>query len=398
MLLKTTPFHSRVEKLCESHDWRRWAGYLVASKYELTHEREYHAIRSGAGLIDVSPLYKYLVSGRDAARLLNRVMTRDIGKCAVGQVLYTTWCDEKGKTLEDGTVTRLAENRFRVTAAEPNLRWFQDNAIGLNEVHIEDISETVAALALQGPTSRQILQRLTGRDLTKLRYFRQLSATIADRPVDISRTGYTGDLGYELWLHPQDAEVVWDALIQVGEDYGLVPAGMLALDIARIEAGLILIEVDYTPANKAIIEEQKSSPFELGLGWTVDLKKEGYFVGRRYLEAEQKQGSRWQTVGLEIDWDSLEAAYAKVNMPPQVPYVAWRSSTPLFVGNREVGYATSGCFSPLLKRYIALATIETAYVPAGTQLEMEITVEHFRRRAKATVAPPPFFNPERKRK
>lgn len=398
MLLKTTPFHSRVETLCESQDWRRWAGYLVASKYELSHEREYHAIRSGVGLIDVTPLYKYLITGRDATRLLNRVMTRDIQKCAVGQVLYSTWCDEKGKTLEDGTVTRLAESRFRVTAAEPNLRWFQDNAIGLGDVHVEDISEMVAALALQGPTSRQVLQQLTGRDLTKLRYFRQLSATIAGRPLDISRTGYTGDLGYELWLHPQDAEVVWDALHQVGENYGLVPAGMLALDIARIEAGLILIDVDYTPANKALIEEQKSSPFELGLGWTVDFKKEGYFIGRGHLEAEQKQGSRWQTVGLEIDWNSLETAYAKVNMPPQVPYVAWRSSTPLYVGSREVGYATSGCFSPLLKRYIALATIETAYAPAGTQVEIEITVEHFRRRAKATVTNTPFFNPERKRK
>lgn len=398
MLLKTTPFHSRVEKLCESYDWRRWAGYLVASKYELTHEREYHAIRSGAGLIDVTPLYKYLVTGRDAARLLNRVMTRDIQKCAVGQVLYTAWCDEKGKTLEDGTVARLTENSFRVTAAEPNLRWFQDNAIGLGEVAIEDISETVAALALQGPTSRQILEQLTGRSLAKVRYFRQVPAAIAGRPVDISRTGYTGDLGYELWLRPQDAEVVWDALMAVGEAYGLVPAGMLALDMARIEAGLILIDVDYTPANKALIEAQKSSPFELGLGWTVDLKKEGYFVGRRYLEAEQKQGSHWQTVGLEIDWDSLEMEYAKVNMPPQVPYVAWRRSTPLYVGNREVGYATSGCFSPLLKRYIALATIETAYAPAGTQVEIEITVEHFRRRAKATVSNTPFFNPERKRK
>src|SRR6187551_2695178 len=214
-MLKTTPFHPRTAFLCESHAWRRWAGCLVASAYELSHEREYHAIRSAAALFDISPLYKYIVRGRDAVRLLDRVTTRDVAHARVGQVLYTPWCDAQGKVLDDGTVARLDVETFRMTCAEPNLRWLEENATSL-DVSIRDVSDSIAALALQGPASRAILQQLVDADLAELKYFGLIATLLRAVPVTISRTGYTGDLGYEIWLEAQDALALWDGLIDAG--------------------------------------------------------------------------------------------------------------------------------------------------------------------------------------
>ena len=394
-MLKTTPFHARTAPLCLSHAWRRWAGYIVASSYDLSHEREYHAIRSSAALFDVSPLYKYLVWGKDAARLLDRVMTRHITRSAVGQVLYTTWCDAAGKVLDDGTIARLNEDTFRVTSADANLRWLEDNAVG-HEVAIDDVSESTAALALQGPASREILQTLTDTDLSDLKYFRITAAKLRGSSVTISRTGYTGDLGYEIWIDVEHALVLWDALIEAGTPYGITPAGMLALDVARIEAGLMLGDVDYIPARKALIESQKSSPFELDLGWTVNLEKE-HFVGKNSLAQEARRGPQWQFVGLDLEWDALERLYAEVGLAPRLPAAAWRASVPVYAGREQVGYATSGGWSPLLKQYIALGHVRSRWAAPGTRVEMEITVEHRRRRAAARIVKKPFFNPERKR-
>jgi len=394
-MLRGTPFHSRTSALCQGQNWRRWAGYLAASSYELTPEREYYAIRSAAALIDVSPLFKYLISGPDAARLLDRVVTRDVSRCAVNQVMYTPWCDEAGKVIDDGTLQRLGEQSFRLTSADPNLLWLYENALGL-EVNIQDVSDDIAALALQGPTSREILRQVSDADLDRLRYFRLTSARIRDIPVTISRTGYTGDLGYEIWAEAQHAEPLWDALVEAGTPYGITPAGMLALDLARVEAGLLLIEVDFVSAHRALIEAQKSSPFELGLGWTVSLEKKG-FVGRPALLAEKRRGPAWQLVGLEVQWESLEKLYLEVDLPPQLPSVAWRTSVPVYRSGKQVGYATSGCWSPILKKYIALAHLESRYAHPGIQLMMEVTVEHRRRRAAAEVVRMPFFDPARKR-
>ncbi|HVJ24112.1 MAG TPA: aminomethyltransferase family protein [Burkholderiales bacterium] len=372
-----------------SHAWRRWAGYLVASSYELSHEREYHAIRSAAALFDVSPLYKYRVRGKDAARLLDHVMTKNIQNLQVGQVAYTPWCDAAGKVLDDGTIARLGETSFRVTAAEPNLRWLEDNARGL-DARIEDISESMAALSLQGPASRAILGDI------ELKYFRLKDTELGGVPVTVSRTGYTGDLGYEIWLPAAQALPVWDALIAAGTPHGITPAGMLALDVARIEAGLMLIDVDYVPARKAFIEGQTSSPYELDLGWAVDLKKER-FVGREALAAEAARAPQWRFVGIEIEWESLERLYAEAGLATRVPGAAWRTSVPIYAGAEQAGYATSGGWSPLLKKYIALAHLRAAHAAPGTQLEIEITVEHQRKRANARVVKKPFFDPERKR-
>jgi aminomethyltransferase len=392
-VLKTTPFHERTAALCVSHAWRRWAGYIVASSYELSHEREYHAIRAAAALFDVSPLYKYLVRGRDAARLLDRVVTRDVLRAQVGQVLYTPWCDAAGKVIDDGTVARLGETIFRMTAAEPNLRWLEANALGL-EASIEDVSESLAALSLQGPNARVILQQLG--ELPPLKYFRLAETRLRGIPVSVSRTGYTGDLGFEIWVSADQALGLWDALVDAGTPYGLQPAGMLALDVARIEAGLMLIDVDYVPARKALIESQSSSPYELDLGWAVNLEK-AHFVGKQALAAEKQRGPQWQFVGVEIGWEGLERLYTQVGLATRLPQQAWRMSVPIYSGTEQKGYATSGGWSPLLKRYIALAHLQAPWAKPGTQLDMEITVEHRRRRASARVVKKPFFDPERKR-
>ena len=392
-MLKTTPFHERTAALCVSHAWRRWAGYVVASSYELSHEREYHAIRVAAALFDVSPLYKYLVKGKDAARLLDRVVTRNVLRSQVGQVLYTPWCNAEGKVIDDGTVARLEEDVFRMTAAEPNLRWLEANALGL-EVSIEDVSASIAALSLQGPQSLAILKELG--ELPPLKYFRLAGTSLRGIPVTVSRTGYTGDLGFEVWVSSRNALPLWDAIMDAGKDFGIQPAGMLALDVARIEAGLMLIDVDYVPANKALIESQKSSPFELDIAWAVNLDKE-QFVGREALAAEKARGPQWQFTGVEIGWEGLERLYSDVGLATRLPPAAWRASVPIYSGVEQVGYATSGGWSPLLKKYVTLAHLRAPWARPGTQLDMEVTVEHRRKRAAARVVRKPFFDPERKR-
>jgi aminomethyltransferase len=390
-----TPFHSRTSALCISQNWRIWSGYLVASSYDVLHDYEYHAIRNAAAVIDVSPLFKYDVRGKDALKLVNRVITRDAAKCAIGQAIYTCLCDAEGKVIQDGTVFRLAEDHYRFHLADPGLRWLKLSAVGM-EVDIEEVSEKVAALALQGPNSLKILQRVVDAPLAQLRFFRFTFANIGNIPVLISRTGYTGDLGYEVWVSPEHAERVWDALIEAGHGFGIRPAGMLALDVARLEAGFILLEVDYIGVEKALISSQKYTPFEIGLGWTVDLKKE-HFVGCLALRNENERGPFRQIVGLEIDLSDYEQLYQQIGLPPQIPLTAWRGGVPVFKETRQVGHATTGGWSPMLKKYIALATLRKEYVEPGTRVDFEVTVDYHRKTVGATVAKLPFFDPPRKR-
>jgi aminomethyltransferase len=387
-------FHERTHQLCESLNYRDWAGYYAVSAYETHHEHEYNAIRNACAVIDVSPLFKYRVSGRDAVRLVDRVITRDAKKMAIGQVYYTPWCDEEGKVIDDGTVTRLAEQVFRWTAADPNLRWISENAAGL-DVKVEDITERVAALALQGPTSARLLRHVSTAPIDELKYFKATAGSIAGVPVDITRTGYTGDLGYEVWLPWDAALTVWDAIAAAGPRFDLHPAGMLALDVARIEAGLLLIEVDFFSSRKAMIESQKYSPWELGLGRLVDLAK-GPFVGRSALVAEHRRGPRRQVVGLEVDWTEVERLYEAVGLPPTAPAAASRVAVPVYKDGKQVGRATSTTWSTTLKKLIALATIEAPHYAVGTRVKLEITVEAVRHTAGATVVKTPFFNPPRK--
>lgn len=387
-------FHARTHELCESLNYRDWAGYYAVSAYETHHEHEYNAIRNACAVIDVSPLFKYRVSGPDATRLVDRVITRDAKKLAVGQVYYTPWCDEEGQVIDDGTVTRVSDQVYRWTAADPNLRWLTTNAAGL-DVQVEDITEQVAALALQGPTSARLLRQVSTAPIDTLKYFRATSGTIAGVPVDISRTGYTGDLGYEVWMPWNAALVVWDAIADAGAAHDLHPAGMLALDIARIEAGLLLIDVDFHSSRKALIAPQKYSPYELGLGRLVALDK-GPFVGRRALADQQRRGPRRQIVGLEVDWTEVERLYDAVGLPPTAPATASRVAVPVYKDGRQVGRATSTTWSTMLKKMIGLATMDAPYEAVGTRVKLEITVEAVRHLASATVVPTSFFNPARK--
>ena len=389
-----TAVHERTFALCESLNYREWSGYYAVSAYEGHHEHEYNAIRNASALIDVSPLYKYMVTGRDAARFVDRLITRDVAKMTVGQVFYTPWCDERGKVIDDGTVSRLGEHVFRWTAADPSLRWFSQNAAGM-DVHIDDVSEEIAALALQGPTSARLLRAVAQADLESLKYFRVTNGTIGGVPVEISRTGYTGDLGYEIWMPAKHAVPVWDALMAGGKPFEIKPAGMLALDVARIEAGLLLIEVDFFSSKKALIPSQMYSPYEMNLGRLVSLTK-GRFIGQQALRQEQERGHQRQVVGLEVDWTEVEAIYEKLALAPSVGATASRVAVPVYRNGRQVGRATSTTWSPILKKMIALATVDKPFYAEGTRLHIEVTVEAVRHRVAATVAKTPFFDPKRK--
>jgi aminomethyltransferase len=389
-----TAFHERTFALCHSLNYREWSGYYTVSVYEVHHDHEYNAIRNAAALIDISPLYKYLVTGKDATKLVNRIITRDINKVSVGQVIYCCWCDEQGKVIDDGTITRLEENKYRWTAADPSLRWFRQNGLNMN-VQVEDISEKTAALALQGPTSGKLLKSVAEADIANLKYFRMTRGKIAGVPVDISRTGYTGDLGYEIWLPWNDAVKVWDTLMDKGKQFDIHAAGMLALDVARVEAGLLLIEVDYSSSKKALIASQKYSPYELGFEKMVHLGKEN-FIGKAALALDQKNGVARQLVGLEIDWPEVEERYEKFGLTPAAPSQASRVAVPVYVGDKQVGKATTTTWSPVLKKMIALASVETGQSEVGNKLQMEITIEAVRQRVTAKIVKIPFFSPARK--
>jgi aminomethyltransferase len=392
-----TAFHDRTVPLNRKMQWREWSGYFAASAYADAHDIEYNAIREAAALIDVSPLYKYRVAGPGAERLVDRVITRDATRLAVGQVYYTPWCDEHGKVVDDGTVHRLSETEFRWTAADPQLRWLRMNAAGL-EVEIEDVSASLAALALQGPQSRAVLEAATGESFADLPYFRRRGARLGKIKVDVSRTGYTGDLGYEIWLPAKAAGLAWDALMAAGKAHGIRPAGMLALDVCRLEAGLILLEVDYMSARHALNPEQNYSPFEIGLGRLVTFEKAD-FVGRRALQAEVSRGGpERRLVGLQLDWNGIEALSAAQGLPPAIPAAVDRVAVPVFApGRGAVGKATSRGWSPLLKQAIALAAVPPAHEKPGSQLEVEWTVEGRRGRVAAEVVALPFLDLPRKR-
>jgi aminomethyltransferase len=389
-----TAVHERTFALCESLNYREWSGYYAVSAYEGHHEHEYNAIRNASALIDVSPLFKYLVSGRDAPRFVDRLITRDVSKMAPGQVFYTPWCDERGKVIDDGTVSRLSEQAFRWTAADPSLRWFRQNAAGF-DVAIEDVSEEIAALALQGPTSAALLRTVSTVEIDRLKYFRVATGSIAGVQVDISRTGYTGDLGYEIWIPARHAVAVWDALMERGQPFDIKPCGMLALDVARVEAGLLLIDVDFFSSKKAMIEAQRYTPYEMGLGRLVNLDKPR-FIGQQALKEEHRRGHARQVVGLEVDWTEVEAIYERLGLAPSIGATASRIAVPVYSGGRQVGRATTTTWSPVLKRMIALATVDRPHFSVGTQLHLEVTVEAVRYRVAASVVKTPFFNPPRK--
>ena len=405
-----SPFHERTAPLNRKQQWREWSGYWASSAYADAHDIEYNAIREAAALIDVSPLYKYRVSGPGAQALVDRVITRDASRMAVGQVFYTPWCDEHGKVIDDGTVHRIAEHEFFWTAADPQYRWLALNARGL-DVAIEDVTESMAAVALQGPLAREVLEEATEEPFGDLRYFRRRASTFRGRtakgrrsaanlPIEVSRTGYTGDLGYEVWVPADRAADAWDALMAAGRAYGIRPAGMLALDVVRLEAGLVLLEVDYTSARHALNPEQNYSPYELAMDKLVHLDKDADFVGRLALRREQARGGPpRRLVGVQLEWEGIERSFSAQGLPPAISPSIDRSAVPVFAprGDRQVGKLTSHGWSPILKQAIGLASVTPAYEAPGSKLDVEWTVEGHRGRVHAVVMPLPFLDLPRKR-
>ncbi|MEX0988719.1 MAG: aminomethyltransferase family protein [Actinomycetota bacterium] len=391
-----TAFYPREAEMNVKQAWNEWSGYFSAACYADFHDIEYNAIREAAALFDATPLYKYEMSGVDALRLIDRVIPRDARKLAVDRVWYTPWCDEDGAVVDDGTVARLDESTYRITSAHPCARWFSMNATGL-DVRIDDVSEATAALALQGKLAREVLEGATRQDWSDVRYFGRRRSEIGGVEVDVTRTGYTGDRGYELWLPADGGLQVWDTLFEAGADYGIRPIGVRALDVARVEAGLIMVDVDYTSAKAALNDEQRYSPFELGLGGLVDFNGAD-FTGKRALQAEQRSGGpARRLVGLDIEWAGIERMFAAHDLAPEVSPMVTRSEIPLYKDNRQIGRATSTTWGPTIKKMIALASVDKEFAATGTRVSIEWTVEGEHGKVAATVVPTPFLDLERKR-
>jgi aminomethyltransferase len=403
MMMKTTPFHARLNELNQTGLYGHWAGYLSALRYDMSSKHEYFAVRNSAGYFDTSPLYKYRITGPDAERFLAGIMTRDVRRCRPGQAMYTVWCDDAGYVLEDGVVFRHADDDWLLTAADPNLGYLE-GLVGRLRVSIEDVSPDYGMLAVQGPRSREILAKLAP-EVQDLAFFGVTDAKLGGAPVTISRTGYTGDLGFEVRVEADDALGVLDKVIQAGEGHGFRPFGEEALMMLRIEAGLSLINIEFSSARYAFTDAERFTAKELGFGWMLGkdgsaLGEDRPFIGRRAIERELRDGtSRWATVGLWIDWEAYRDLFVEHGLlvPKDENPVPWESM--LYGGpNRDqrVGYATSFMYSPVLQRHIAIARVLPEYAPKGSTVHLEVTVDHQYLSVRATTDRLPLYNPARK--
>ena len=401
---KTTPFHERLDPLNQTRIWKNWSGYLVAPKFQYSISTEYYAIRNSVSLLDTSPLFKYRFVGAEAIELLKHSLARDISKCKVGQAQYTLCCDDRGFVVQDGVILRVVENEFWLTTAEPSLRYFRQIArkLKLSNLEIEDTSEQFGILALQGPHAHNVISQLTDA-ATPLKYFRLAQTEVAGKPVTISRTGYTGDLGYEIWIRSEDANAVWDAIANAGADYNLIPIGTTALKMARVEAGLLLMDVDFHSSRYAWVDAQRETPIELGFEWMfrrLESDKRD-FIGRGAIELEiAKHSSRWTTVGLAVDWHDFERVHLEAGIATP-KYEHYREDTMSIYrrGGKEwdyAGYASSFLFSSLLKKPIAIAKLPLALATPGTEVDLEVPVIRKPVNVLARVTDMPFFNPDRK--
>jgi aminomethyltransferase len=397
-MARHTPFHPRTYPANQTGLWSHWSGYLSADRYQMADKFEYFAVRNSAGVFDTSPLYKYRIEGKDAERFLAGVLTRDIRKCRAGQAQYTMWCDDDGWVLEDGVILRLSDNQFLLTTARQGQAYFGDLASGYG-VSVEDVSEEYGALAVQGPYSREILAQLAP-EVEGLGFFRLTEAKIGDAPVTISRTGYTGDLGYEVWVGADDAVGVWDRIFEVGSPYGMIPFGQDALMTARIEAGLILIDIDFHPGRYAWNDDQRATPHELGMGWMIrDLAEDDRaFIGRRAIEREIADGtSRWRTVGIMVGWQDWERVYNQRGLIPPKDHRPEPGAMMLYDEQEtQVGWTPSFCYSPMLQRHIGIARVRPQHASVGSPLSLEVTIDHRYEMVACEVTRMPFFNPARK--
>jgi aminomethyltransferase len=386
--LLRTPFHERARALSELDSFVPWSGYTTVDVFTNV-EQEYFAIRNASSLYDLTPMVKYHIAGADALRFLNRLVTRDVRKLAPGKVAYTVWCNDEGHLIDDGTLFCTAPNEYRLCTAEWQLDWFRASAIGF-DVEIREITEEIAALAVQGPTSAHLLRAAGLAGIERLKPFEHGQFSMQHRdaptiPMMVSRTGFTGDLGYELWMQPADAESVWDALMEEGRTRAVRPIGSRALNMARIEAGFVLPNLDFVSAAHTLYLGTERSPLELGLSWLVDFGK-GHFTGRRALLAEAARGPRRQLVGLDIE-----------GTKPAHNALLYTESS----GRKEAGSITSATWSPTCKRNLALAMVNAPYIATGSQLWAEIYLNRElvwqRRMVRARVVERPFYAPPRRR-
>jgi aminomethyltransferase len=397
-MIRTTPFHERTNAANSTGLWEHWSGYLVAKRYQLSEKFEYFAIRNSAGLFDSSPLYKYRIHGPDAEAFLAGVLARDIRTCAVGHGQYTTWLDDGGFVVEDGVVFHNAADDYLLTCAEPNFAYF-DGLVGRKRVTIEDVSEDSAVLAIQGPKSREILTCLAP-DVATLPYFGLTSASIAGANVRISRTGFTGDLGYEIWVPSDRAIAVWDAVAEASAGRGVIPIGSIALDMARIEAGLLLLDVDFTSSRYAWTDAHRSTLIELGLGWMVrDLAADDRaFIGRAAIERELRdKTSRWKLTGLVFDWREYDRHFDDAGLIPPKDHTPIDEEYYIYDDDgKQLGYATSQMYSPMLQRHIALARVPLELTKPGSRVKIELAVSHRYEYFDAVVTRLPLYNPDRR--
>ena len=376
-MLLTTPFHSRVEAMCDVNDWGNWMGYTTPNAY-FDVELEYFAIRSTTGVFDLSPMNKYRITGPDAEAYLNRMVTRDVSKIRVNRVGYAVWCNDAGEVMDDGTIFRLGKDDFRLCSYQRADEWLDWCKLGF-DVSITNETEDIAALAVQGPTSCTVLSLLGLEDLNQLKPFGIAYYTFNGAPLMVSRTGFTGDLGYEVWIAPEHAEALWDQLFELGRDYLIKPIGSYALDIARIEAGFLQAHVDFVPAEEVVRPGRARSPLELGLEWLVDFKKP-LFNGRSALLQEKAKGSRYRFALLDVEG----------NKPAHHSFI--------LKGDQQVGTVTSAAWCPTAKSNLAYAQIEMPHGAVGDELVAEIYYQrelHWTRLlAPCKVIDAPLFNPK----
>ena len=397
-MIRTSPFHERTSAANETGLWAHWSGYLSAAKYQISEKFEYFAIRNSAGLFDSSPLFKYRIHGPDAERFLAGVLARDIRACPVGHGQYTIWCDDRGSVVEDGVVFRNANDDYLLTAAEPNLAYFAALAGG-HEIEIEDVSEQYGVLAVKGPSSRALLAGLDPA-VEKLAYFGLTKATIGRVPVTVSRTGYTGDLGYEIWMAAEDAVAVWDAVVEASQGRGVVPFGLTALSMARIEAGLLLLDVDFQSSRFAWTDAHRSTPIELGLGWMFRDLATNYraFLGREAIAREiADKSSRWKLTGLVLDWREYDRHFDAAGLIPPKDHTPIEDEYYIYDDDlKQLGYATSLMYSPMLQCHIALARVPLALTAPGSRVKLELAVSHRYEYFDAHVTRLPLYNPDRR--
>jgi aminomethyltransferase len=381
--LLPTPFHERARALSQVDSFVPWAGYSTVDVFS-TMEQEYFAIRNASTLYDLTPMVKYRITGIDAGRFLNRLLTRDISRLKVNRVSYCIWCNDDGAIIDDGTLFRLGENEYRLCTAEWQLDWLLGSAIGF-DVHIDEVTADIAALAMQGPTSCAVLRSMGLAGIERLRPFEIGFFASAGMELMISRTGFTGDLGYELWVDPAQAGALWDALLLAGRSRGIRPIGSRALNVARIEAGFLSPKVDFVSAESSVRVGTDRSPLELGLEWLVDFEK-GHFTGRRALLEPKRRGLRRLLVGLDIAGNK-----------PATNALLYADAD----GRKPIGSISSAIWSPTCKRNIALAMVDAPYFEGSANIWAEIylcrELVWERRMRKAQVVPKPFFAPERRR-